>query len=70
MTIHEELMTYKKEYLSLPCKTNLKDEEALAVVKQNGYALQYVREQTKAICLAAVKQAGDALRYVEEQMFD
>ena len=67
MTIHEELMTYKKEYLSLSCKTNLKGEEALAVVKQNGYALQYVEEQTKAICLEAVKQDGYALRYVREQ---
>ena len=70
MTIHEELMTYKKEYLSLPCKTNLKDKEALAKVEQNGYALQYVEEQTEAICLAAVKQDGCALRYVREQMFN
>ena len=45
MTIHEELMTYKKKYLSLPCKTNLKDKEALAEVKQDGYALRYVKEQ-------------------------
>ena len=45
MTIHKELMTYKKEYLSLPCKTNLKGKEALAAVKQDGDALQYVKEQ-------------------------
>ena len=45
MTIHEELMAYKKEYLSLPYKTNLKGEEALAKVKQDGYALRYVEEQ-------------------------
>ena len=45
MTIHEELMAYKERYLSLPCKTNLKGKEALAAVKQNGYALQYVKEQ-------------------------
>ena len=45
MTIHEELMTYKKEYLSLPCKTNLKDKEALATVKRDGDALSYVEEQ-------------------------
>ena len=67
MTIHKKLMTYKKEYLSLSCKTNLKGEEALAKVKQDGYALQYVKKQTKAICLAAVKQDGCVLRYVEEQ---
>ena len=45
MTIHEELMAYKKEYLSLPYKTNLKGKKALAKVKQNGNALQYIREQ-------------------------
>ena len=67
MTIHEELMTYKKEYLSLPCKTNLKDKEALAAVEQDGYALQYVEKQTEAICLEAVKQNGYALQYVREQ---
>jgi hypothetical protein len=39
---------------------------ALAAVKQNGYALQYVREQTPAICLAAVKQNGDALWFVRD----
>ena len=60
-------MTYKKEYLSLPCKTNLKDKEALAKVEQDGCALQYVKKQTEAICLAAVKQDGDALPYVEKQ---
>ena len=69
MTIHKKLMAYKKKYLSLSCKTNLKGKEALAAVKQNGYALRYVEEQTKAICLAAIEQDGDALRYVKEQMF-
>ena len=70
MTIHEELMTYKKKYLSLFCKTNLKGKEALAKVKQTGYALRYVKKQTKAICLEAVKQNDRALQYVEKQMFD
>ena len=36
-------------------------------MKQNGYALQYVREQTEEICLEAVKKDGYALRYVNEQ---
>ena len=67
MTIHEELMTYKKKYFSLPCKTNLKGKEALAAVKQDGNALQYVEEQTETICLAAVEQDGCALQYVREQ---
>ncbi len=46
---------------------NLKGNEALEAVKQNGYALQYVKEQTEAICLEAVKQDSDALQYVKEQ---
>lgn len=37
------------------------------VIKQNGYALQFVEEQTPEICLAAVQQNGFALQFVEEQ---
>jgi hypothetical protein len=36
-------------------------------VKRNGYALQYVKEQTEAICQEAVKRNGDALRYVKKE---
>ena len=36
----------------------------LEAVKQDGYSLQYVKEQTEAVCLEAVKQDGDSLRYV------
>ena len=36
-------------------------------VKQDGYALQFVKEQTKELCLEAVKQDGLALYYVKEQ---
>ena len=39
----------------------------LKAVERNGYALQYVKEQTEAMCLKAVEQDGDALRYVKEQ---
>src|SRR5574344_1958171 len=39
----------------------------LEAVKQNGYALEYVKEQTPEICLEAVKQNGYALQYVKEQ---
>jgi len=42
-------------------------EEALAAVKCNGDALQYVKDQSEAVCLAAVKQNGHALRYVKDQ---
>ena len=39
----------------------------LEAVKNDGNALQYVKEQTEAVCLEAVKRNGDALRYVKEQ---
>jgi ABC-type Fe3+ transport system substrate-binding protein len=45
-------------------------KKALEAVKQNGYALQYVKDQTEAICLEAVKQYGDALQYVNKKVFD
>jgi hypothetical protein len=46
---------------------NLKGKEALEAVKEDGYALKYVKEQTPEICLTAVKQNGYALQYVKEQ---
>ena len=42
-------------------------EESLAAVKKDGWALQFVKEQTEEICLAAVEQYGWALKYVKEQ---
>ena len=36
-------------------------------VKQNGLALQFVKEQTPEICLAAVRRDAIALEYVKEQ---
>ena len=45
-------------------------EEALEAVKQDWYALQYVKEQTPEMCLEAVKQNWDALRYVDESIFE
>ena len=42
-------------------------QEAIDKVKQNGYALQYVKEQTEEICKLAVSQSGYALKYVKEQ---
>jgi ABC-type Fe3+ transport system substrate-binding protein len=43
------------------------ESESMEAVKQNGYALKYVKEQTEAVCLEAVKQNGDALQYVKKQ---
>jgi hypothetical protein len=39
-------------------------------VKQDGNALQYVKDQTESICLEAVKQDGYALQYVDVCVFD
>ena len=63
----KNLQDYKEQYENLGTKKNLKGEEALKVVKQDGYALPYVLEQTEEICLEAVKQNGFALQYVLEQ---
>ena len=42
-------------------------EASLEAVKQNGYALRYVKDQTEAVALEAVKQNGYALQYVKDQ---
>jgi hypothetical protein len=39
----------------------------LEAVKQNGFVLQYIEEQTDEICLEAVKQNGMALQFVFKQ---
>ena len=46
---------------------NYEGEGALEAVKQNGYTLQYVNNQTEEICLEAVKQTGTTLQYVNNQ---
>ena len=42
------------------------EEEALAAVRQDGFALQHMSESLKApeVCLEAVRQQGRALQYV------
>jgi len=42
-------------------------EQNMLAVKENGYFLVYVKEQTQEICLEAVKENGYALKYVKEQ---
>ena len=42
-------------------------QKDLEMVKQDGYALQFVKEQTPELCMAAVQQNGWALQFVEEQ---
>ena len=43
------------------------EQDALKAVERNSYALQYVKEQTEAVCLKAVERNSYALRYVKEQ---
>ena len=45
-------------------------EESLAAVQKDGWALQFVKEQTPEICLAAVKENSDALKYVKEKVIE
>lgn len=40
------------------------------LVKQDGMNLQYVSNQTEAICLEAVKQTGIALAFVRKQTYE
>ena len=42
-------------------------EYCLEAVKQNGFALKWVKNQTPDICLEAVKQNGFALQFVNNQ---
>ena len=65
----ETLQNYKEEYEALSEKCNLSGKEALEAIKNDGYALAYVKEQTLEICLEAVKKNGDALQYVNSNMF-
>ena len=39
-------------------------DAAIKAVESDGYALQYVKDQTEAVCIKAVESDGDALRYV------
>src|SRR3990167_10884464 len=62
------IMKHYKDWLSLSVKCNLEGEAVcIKAVKQDGYALRYVKEQSEAVCIEAVKQNGDALQYVKEQ---
>ena len=36
----------------------------MTAVQQNGYALEYVENQTEGICMAAVQQDSNALLYL------
>jgi len=61
------LQDYKQQYEQLTTKKCLAGKEALEAVKQDGYALRYVKDQTEEICIEAVKQYGNALQFVKDQ---
>ena len=48
----------------------LTGKDALKAVEKNGYALQYVKDQSEAVCLKAVEKNGDALQYVNPSIFE
>ena len=60
----EELKKQKIKYVGFDYED---PKQCLEVVKRNGHALQYVKDQTEEICLEAVKQDGHALYYVKDQ---
>lgn len=45
-------------------------EESLSILKQDGYVLQFVHNQTPELCEIALKQDGYALQYVDISIFD
>ena len=64
-----KLSDFREKWMSLREKKDLVGKKALEAVKQNGYALRYVKEQSESICFEAVKQDGFALRYVSSKFF-
>ena len=45
-------------------------QEAMKAVESDGYALQYVKDQTEAVCMKAVERNGYALQYVNKSIFE
>ena len=45
-------------------------EEELEMVKKDGLALEYVKDQTPELCLDAVRRRRDALKFVDDQYKD
>ena len=43
------------------------EQMCIEAVRYDGYALEFVENQTLEICIEAVRQNGYALRYVKEQ---
>ena len=57
------LKNWKADLLGFNCEDH---ESCIEAVKQNGYALEYVKNQTPELCIAAVKQQKESLIYVRD----
>jgi len=67
--VHIKSQTKRQKLLEMKEKgyIYLTELESLKAVQQEGYALQYVNNQTDQVCLAAVQENGNALQYVNNQ---
>ena len=64
MTEYQKKITTTTKENDMEFQAIIEVEAALKAVERNGYALQYVKDQTEAVCLKAVESDGYALRYV------
>ena len=69
MKREEYLKMVKENSLNLKfVPSQYQDREiCLTAVRQNGWALEYIKNQTREICLEAVRRTGYALQFVEKQ---
>ena len=67
---YETKLKAKRIILSEPKKAYEDYELCNIAVQKNGYALQFVNEQTEELCKLAVQQDGIALKYVKEPTYE
>ena len=67
--VYDEGNKYKTNCFIITNKINIWESEelSLAAVKQDGWVLEFVQNQTPEICMAAVTQNGWALQFVKVQ---
>jgi hypothetical protein len=56
-----------KTWMDKFAKSDKFEKICIATVKENGRALQYVKDQTEDACLAAVNESGYALKFVNKE---
>lgn len=62
----EAYKTLKTRFLALPEDS----EERVALLKQDGWLLKYVKNKTPELCLIAVAENGNAIRFVDNPTFE